>query len=80
MNKNYIESTDWLFSVAPMMDGTGTYRKAKHHQHLSRVAETHVVPNVVPPLVRSIDEQAISRSCVSLAVVRLCAKRRLQLH
>jgi len=35
MNKNYIESTDWLFSVAPMMDWTGVSQKAKLNQQLS---------------------------------------------
>jgi tRNA-dihydrouridine synthase A len=30
MNKNYIESTDWLFSVAPMMDWTDRHCRAFH--------------------------------------------------
>jgi hypothetical protein len=57
----------WLFCVAPMMDWTGTSQKAKRDQHLSHVSIGHVVPNEVPPLVRSFDEQAVSRFCACSA-------------
>jgi len=36
-----------------MMDWTGTSRKAKQQQHLSRTSINHVVPNVVLSMVRS---------------------------
>jgi hypothetical protein len=61
---NEMNNLGYRFSVAPMMDWTGTSQKAKRDQHLSHVSIGHVVPNEVPPLVRSFDEQAISRSCV----------------
>jgi len=35
------------FCIAPMMDWTGTSRKAKRNQHLSHVSISHVVPNEV---------------------------------
>jgi hypothetical protein len=38
---------DHRFSVAPMMDWTGTSQKAKYNQHLSVVAFHHAVPNAV---------------------------------
>jgi hypothetical protein len=39
---------DRRFSVAPMMDWTGTSRKAKHNQHLNGGAVDRAVPNAVP--------------------------------
>jgi hypothetical protein len=39
---------DHRFSVAPMMDWTGTSQKAKRNQHLSVVVENRAVPNAVP--------------------------------
>jgi len=56
-----------------MMDWTGTSQKAKRDQHLSHVSIGHVVPNEVPPLVRSFDEQAVSRFCVCSAAAAYCS-------
>jgi hypothetical protein len=39
---------DYRFSVAPMMDWTGTSQKEMQHQHLSVVVENRAVPNAVP--------------------------------
>jgi hypothetical protein len=39
---------DTRFSVAPMMDWTGTSQKAKRNQHLSPITKNHAVPNAVP--------------------------------
>jgi hypothetical protein len=50
-----------------MMDWTATSQKAKRNQHLRVVATSHVVPDAVPPLVRSFDKQAISGSRVCSA-------------
>jgi hypothetical protein len=36
------------FSVAPMMDWTGTSQKAKRNQHLSPITKNRAVPNAVP--------------------------------
>ncbi|WP_167558680.1 hypothetical protein [Bradyrhizobium canariense] len=36
------------FSVAPMMDWTGTSRKAKYNQRLGAVVGRRAVPNAVP--------------------------------
>jgi len=41
------KSYDFPFSIAPMMDGTGTSQKAKPDQHLSFAASGHIVPNEV---------------------------------
>ena len=64
---NEMNNLDRRFSIAPMMDWTGTSQKVKRDQHLSHVSIGHVVPNEVPPLVRSFDEQAVSRYCVCSA-------------
>jgi hypothetical protein len=45
---NNINMLAHRFCIAPMMDWTGRSRKAKHNQHLSMVAVSHVVPNEVP--------------------------------
>jgi hypothetical protein len=55
------------FSVAPMMDGTGTSQKAKCNKHLRVVAVDHVVPNEVPSEVVSSPERALSEPCVRSA-------------
>jgi hypothetical protein len=39
---------DYRFSVAPMMDWTGTSQKAKHYQHLNAIVVIQVIPNEVP--------------------------------
>jgi len=39
---------DYRFSVAPMMDWTGTSQKAKCNQRLGAVVGRHAVPNAVP--------------------------------
>jgi hypothetical protein len=36
------------FSVAPMMDWTGTSQKAKYNQRLGAIVGRHAVPNAVP--------------------------------
>jgi hypothetical protein len=36
------------FSIAPMMDWTGTSEKAKRNQYLNAIVIGHVVPNEVP--------------------------------
>jgi hypothetical protein len=43
-----VTANKWKFSVAPMMDWTGTSQKAKHNQHLSPITKNHAVPNAVP--------------------------------
>jgi hypothetical protein len=45
---NEINMLDHRFSIAPMMDWTGTSRKAKYNQHLGAVVARHAVPNAVP--------------------------------
>jgi hypothetical protein len=44
---NECKMLDRRFSVAPLMDWTGTSQKAKHHQHLSVTVVTRAVPNAV---------------------------------
>jgi hypothetical protein len=39
---------DRRFSVAPLMDWTGTSQKAKRNQRLSAAVGLHAVPNAVP--------------------------------
>jgi hypothetical protein len=42
MEEKQDKSRRWLFSVAPMMDWTGTSQRAKRIQHLSHVSIGHV--------------------------------------
>jgi hypothetical protein len=37
----------WKFSIAPMMDWTGTSRKATRDQHLDEIVFRRAVPNAV---------------------------------
>ena len=50
--RNNINMLAHRFCIAPMMDWTGTSRKAKRDQNLSEIVVIHVVPNGVPAFVR----------------------------
>jgi len=45
-----MNAADWKFSIAPMMDWTGTSRKATRDQHLDQIVFRREVPNAVPSL------------------------------
>jgi hypothetical protein len=67
---------DHRFSVAPMMDWTGTSQKAKRNQHLSVVAVSRAVPNAVPIAIKSPHECAISCFCLRSVAVAYCGVQR----
>jgi len=48
IKRNNINMLSHRFSVAPMMDWTGTSQKAKRNQHLNPITKNHAVPNAVP--------------------------------